>query len=249
MKTNKIIFSCLCWLSGFFLLSGCEKENTLEYEEIPGVYFDGAIRSYSFYEKPGTLVDTLKLPVLITGQARDYDRAIRLEVVADSNTTADQEMYELLEGSVRKGEYDGLALVVLKYADTLEKEVRKLNVRIVETEDFKELRLGQNKCVITFSAKIIKPDNWDAWLLYYFGKAYSTAWWKFIMEATGKNSLPYYPTHKDQEKWWMSGDELLANYWLVKKALNEYNANPVNNPPLLHDDGPYANQKVEMPEI
>ena len=249
MKTNKIIFSCFLGLAILVLLPSCEKEGTPEYEEMPGVYFNGAVRSYSFYEKPGTLVDTLKLPVLITGQARDYDRPIRLEVVADSNTTADKEMYELLAGNVVKGEYDGLASVVLKYTDTLEKEVRKLNVKIVETEDFKELRLGQNNCVITFSAKIIKPDNWDAWLHYYFGEAYSTAWWRFIMEATGKNSLPYYPTHKDQEKWWMSGSEVLANYWLVKQALNEYNADPKNNPPLLHDDGPYANQKVEMPEL
>lgn len=248
MKTDKFIFKYSFLIVGLLLL-GCEKEGTLEYEEVPGIYFDGAERSYSFYEQPGVWVDTLKLPVLISGNARDYDRPIRLEVVLDSNTTADKEMYVLLEGCIKKGEYDGLALVVLKYVDILEKEVRKLNVRIVETDDFKELRLGQNNCVIRFSAQIIKPDNWDAWLIYYFGEAYSTAWWKFIMEATGKSSLPYYPTHKDQEKWWMSGDELLANYWLVKEALNEYNANPENDPPLVHDDGQYKGQKVEMPEL
>lgn len=249
MKTYRIIFRCLSGLLFLALLGGCEKEGLLEYTENPGVYFDGTERSYSFFDHPGKTLDTLNLPVLITGNSRDYDRTIRVEVVDDTNTTAGQDMYELLNGYVKSGEFQGIVPVVFKYNDLLEHEIRKLKIRIAESEDFKEPDLGQKQCLIHLTAKIIKPDNWNSWLLYYFGEAYSTGWWKFIMKVTERNSLPYYPTHPDKETWWMSADELLANYWKVKNALKEYNADPANNPPLLHDDGPYAGQKVVMPEL
>ena len=249
MKTDKILFRYLGVICGFLIFASCEKEGLEEYAENPGIYFDGAVRSYSFFDHPGVQFDTLKLPVLVTGPAYDYERLIKVAVVDDTNTTADKDMYQLLDGVVAKGEYQGIVPVVLNYKEILEKETRKLKIQLITTDDFKELRLGQNSCLINFSAYIIKPDNWDTWLLYYFGKTYSTRWWKFIMEVTGRNSLPYFPTHPDKETWWMSANELLANYWLVKNALNEYNANPANNPPLCHDDGEGAGQKVVMPEL
>lgn len=249
MKTYKNYFRYFSLICCFWSFFGCENEGLKEYTDNPGIYFDGAERSYSFFDHPGIQVDTIKLPLLISGPVCDYDRIVKVEVVSDTNTTATDDMYQLLDGYVLKGEAKGIVPVVLNYREALENQACKLKIRLVETKDFKELRLGQNTCLIHFSAYIIKPDNWDSWLHYYFGDIYSTRWWKFIMDATGKNALPYNPTHPDKETWWMSDAELIANYWLVRNALNEYNANPENNPPLRHDDGEGAGQIVVMPEM
>ena len=65
------------------------------------------------------------------------------------------------------------------------------------------------------------------------------------MEATGKSSLPYNPYPPDQETWWMSDVELMANASLVKHKLELYNEQHPDEP-LTHDDGPSEGKPVRM---
>lgn len=234
-----MICFCTCWLTG------CEHSDIMMYEELPGVYFNGASWTYSFLDKPGTLIDTIKLPVLITGSAADYDRKVLAEAVADSNTTIREDLYELLEGTVKKGEFEGILPVVVKYIPEYDTTVVRLKLRLRGSGDFNVTPLGVSTHIVEVTGKIIKPANWS-WLRYYFGTPYSTAWWKFIMEVTGRNSLPYYPNHPDQEIWNMSVNELKAYQEQVRLALARYNADP-SHPKLTHDDGQWKGQLVSMP--
>lgn len=245
MKKKNILnwmMICLCSCC----LTGCEHSDIMIYEELPGVYFNGSSWSYSFLEKPGTLIDTIKLPILITGSAVDHDRKIVAEVVADTNTTMQQGLYELLEGTVKKNEFEGILPVVVKYIQAYDTSVVALKLRLVASDDFNVTTLGVSTNLVKVTGKIIQPANWNNWLKYYFGTPYSTSWWKFIMEVAGRNSLPYYPNNPDKETWNMTVNEVTAIQSRVRYALALYNADP-SHPKLTHDDGQWKGQLVSMP--
>lgn len=244
MKKKNILnwwIACLC-ICG---LAGCEHSDIMMYEELPGVYFNGASWTYSFLDKPGTVTDTIKLPILITGSAVDYDRKVTAEAVADSNTTIREDLYELLEGTVRKGEFEGILPVVVKYIPEYDTSVVTLKLKLIASADFNVTTLGVSTNQVKVTGKVIQPANWS-WLKYYFGTPYSTAWWKFIIEVTGRSSLPYYPSHPDKETWNMTVNELKAYQEQVRMALAKYNADP-SHPKLTHDDGQWKGQLVSMP--
>lgn len=94
---KSILYSLVIFLSVF--LGGCEKDEPMGYRGRPGVYFNGKEFSYTFAENPWKDVDTVLLPILLTGDLEDYDRKVKVVVVADS-TTATGDMYELLEGTI-----------------------------------------------------------------------------------------------------------------------------------------------------
>ena len=155
---KSILYSLVIFLSVF--LGGCEKDEPMGYRGRPGVYFNGKEFSYTFAENPWKDVDTVLLPILLTGDLEDYDRKVKVVVVADS-TTATGDMYELLEGTISAGSESGFVPVVVNSVQELEHKVVRLRVQIVENEDFKELDLVYPACNFTFTAQIIKPYNWS----------------------------------------------------------------------------------------
>lgn len=239
------------WLSLMLLIivcNGCEKAETTGYIGRPGVYFNGNAFSYSFTEKPGTLVDTVLLPVLVSGRVEDYDRTIRAVAVPDS-TTATDDMFRLLDGTVKAGEETGLLPFEVRYVSELDDTTVVVKVQLVENDDFQELDLAFPSCKVSFTARIIKPFNWSE-LEGFFGP-YSTAWWKFIMEKLGCSSLPYWDMwspipNPDPDKYNMSYYEMANIQQLIRLELQEYNKNSAAGP-LKHDDGEFAGQEVVVP--
>lgn len=232
----------VCFLIG---LASCNKEELPYYGDIAGVYFNGASWSYSFLEDPSKSLDTLKVPVLITGMNKDYERIFQVEVIADS-TSAPNELYQILDGRVEAGKFEGILPVVVHKADILSDTIFRIVVKLIPTEDFSEFRMGRSFYSVKFTAKLIQPANWG-WLKYYFGD-FSTLWWSKIIEWTGRGSLPYYPTHPDKETWWMPEYTLRVYQDLVRERLTEYNAELEHQDnPLTHNDGEKAGLPVSMP--
>ena len=223
-------------------MASCKKDEIPVYGNISGVYFDGNNISFSFMEKPNSVMDTVRLSASITGMATETNRTFKAEVVKDS-TTAPEELYEILDGTVAANNYKGLLPIVLKKSDILKDSIVKLTIRLLPTEDFPEIRLGEELFSIYFTAKVIKPANWDDYLFYSFGE-YSTIWWTKIMEWTNRGSLPYWPENADHETWWMTYNDIQIYKRLVAEKLKEYNAS--SEGPLIHDDGPLAGSPVEM---
>lgn len=230
------------------LLGGCDKEEPTEFSGRPGVYFNGNEFSYSFAENPWKEVDTVLLPVIVTGDLEEYRRTVKVGVVADSSTAAGS-MYTLLDGYVDAGMETGYVPVVVNCVQELEHEVVRIQVQIEANEHFQELDLVYPACNFTFTARIIKPYNWMQ-LEYFFGP-YSTNWWKFIMEKLERTSLPYWDLwspvpNPDPDKYNMSYYEMANIQQMIRLELDDYNKHSATGP-MKHEDGEYAGKEVVVP--
>lgn len=234
---------------GSFLLAwglcGCESSDIMLYEQNPGVYFIDGVYSYSFLEDPQATSKLVKLGVDITGSQVDYDREfVVTRPAVDTITTAEDDQYIIGKGVVKANECTGYVEVEILRDDRLNDSIYTVALEIQPGKDFPETRLNKKIMELSFTNKVVQPANWK-WLRWYFGTPFSTRWWLFICEATGRTSLPYYP-NQDPEVWWMSVGEVTAYQTIVRLALEEYNAKHPGKP-LTHDDGDYAGQPVEMP--
>lgn len=236
-------FLLICIIAIGCLITSCQKEEILKYNQPSGVSFTFKDRSYTFAENPGKSLDTLNISIEVSGNCKDYDRKFSAYVFTDSITTGNEINYEILEGTVKANEFSGKLPILIKKTDDLNDRVDTLRIKLKEGEDFPICELGQDYCDIYYTSKIIKPSNWR-YLKGLFG-TYSTRYWKFIMETVG-NNVPYYPSHSDKKKWWMTPGDANTCKQLVKIRLHQYNIEHEGDE-LKHDDGELANEKIVIP--
>ena len=242
-KRNSLYMSLWGMISLVFF--SCSKDDVTFYEETPTVYFNGSYVDYSFMEAPTASSSVVKVPVLISGLAADVDRTCRVKVVTDTNTTASPDHYKIGEGIVKAGEYAGYVPVTVNNYAFLSDSVLRLRIEVTENEHFNPGVIQSRYYDIAWTGRIVKPANWR-WLSYYFGD-YSTRWFSFIIEQTGRTEFPYWPFNPDKETWyWQSDAKVVAYAVIVRKALAAYNAEPGHGP-MRHDDGEKAGLEVEMP--
>ena len=251
---RNFIFQLIIIASALFAGVSCSKEKVTLYTEAPGIYFNGFSTTYNFTEHPENVeigCDTVNIPFLITGSAMDKERVIKVRLSPEDTITAEESMYELLSGSVPAGSYQGQLQVKINYSPLLDDSVYVTRLRVVATEDFPVTDLNGRGFSLYITNKIGRPANWSQ-LNNYFGE-YSDSWYRFILDATGLPSLPYWsprgsadPNNPDPERWTMTGTEVKAYAALVKEKLTEYNNEHPGNP-LKHEDGEYKEQPVTMP--
>lgn len=234
MKPNKAIF----FLSFFvvLLLGACKKEELKIYkDESPSLYGLSGY-SFSFIEDLTAQSKTIYLTARLSGEPKDYDRNFKVEAVFDSTTTAKPEWFEIKEGVLPKNSTEGRIAIVLKRNETIDNSLVDLTVRLVPSKELGTMLGTTSK--VTWTAKIIQPVNWR-WMRFYLGADFSTDWYKFVMQVTGRSSFPYEPAlaPSDPVTWWMSGGEIQAWGLKVKEALIEYNLQHPNDP-FIHNDGP-----------
>lgn len=243
MKIKNTLLALLLLSIG---ISGCQKTDIMQYQQNAGVYFEASTFGYSFLEHPDSTSKILRLSVDISGSQVDYDREfIVTRPAIDTITTAEDDQYRIGKAIVEANEYLGYVEVEVFKDDRLKDSVYTLALEIQSNEHFPEVRLNKKIMVVSFTNEVIRPANWR-WLRWYFGNAFSSRWWTFICDATGRTSLPYYPSHADKETWWMTSEEIEAYQAMVRIALEKYNAEHQGDP-LTHDDGEYAGQTVVMP--
>lgn len=252
MKTINMIL--LLFLGIFFV--SCDKSDVESYEQKAGVYFSSTTYSFSFKDEPGISKKTIKIPVEVTGVALDKDREFKIIALSKDSVKIDRatekfkacaksNQYVIGKGIVEAGKYTGYAEIEINNTSELADSVYAVMYTIIPTEDFPETLLTLRNSLyleLSFSDRLIQPANWR-WLKWYFGD-YSTSWWNYIREVTGRKSLPYFPDHED-EGWDMSSGELQAYQALVRLALDNYNASHLT--PMTHDDGAKAGEEISMP--
>ncbi|NLR80431.1 DUF4843 domain-containing protein [Chitinophaga eiseniae] len=233
-------------LAGIILIAACKKEQIKLYQDTdPSLYFTLTTYSYSFMTDLDSTSRVIYLPVKLSGALKDYDRSFTMQVINDTNTTANKDWYELKQGTLPKNSVNGTIPIVLKRNVTIDTSIIKL--KLVLTPSSTLDTMPNATIQLSWTGKIIQPINWN-WLRYYFGTPFSTAWYKFIIKTTGRSSFPYSPTlaRTDPATWNMTQPQIQAYTLQVKEALQSYNAaNPDN--PLTHDDGIYKGQLVSMP--
>jgi hypothetical protein len=228
------------------IFNGCKKQEVSTYEDAPSIYFTIPTYSYSFIEDIGAQTKTIYLPVALSGNAKDVDRNFKIEVVNDTNTNVTSDLYEIKQGELLKGSFNGKVAIVLKRNQAVEESLVKLKVKLTGSSDLTSIMAQTVQ--ITWTGKIIQPVNWSSWLKYYFGTPFSVNWYLFVLKEAGVPSLPYHGTlsKTDPVTWWMSAAQVQAYALKVKEALNKYNAAHPGNE-MRYEDGTSKGQLVTMP--
>lgn len=206
----KQIVRCLYILLplAFGLAAGCKKENIFaegNYQD--AVYFahssyDQSIDSlsFTFISQPDSVkLDTIWLPVRIAGKTATRDRQITMTVVDTATTAVAGTHYKLLDYHMPKDSFvTNLGIVLYRTADLQDTAVQ-LTVQLQPNSDFPVLMkdttsangrlVTDNVYHIRFSDQLIKPTNWDSFLVYIFG-TYSKVKYRFIIDVTGRTDFP-----------------------------------------------------------
>lgn len=243
------IFAVLCFLSCI----SCSKESIQLYEQAAGIYFNGSSTTYSFVENIKNIeigCDTINIPLLITGKAVDIEREVKVKLAVEDTITANENMYEILSGSIPAGEYQGYLKIKINYTPLLDDSIYVTKFKLVETVDFPVIDLNKTTYKLYITNKLTQPANWGR-LQSLFGN-YSNSWYRFILETTGLSSIPYWSnkgsedsSNPDPERWPMTYNEVKAYSLQVKEALQKYN-NQHPGDPLRHEDGEYKGQVITM---
>ncbi len=231
------------------VLTACSKAEISEsYTGQQSVYFiyntnaiySGGIDSvnYTFVEKNSTVTqDTVWLPVRITGNAADHDRAIDLAVITGKTTAVKDVHYKLLDYHMPGKSFTASLGVVLLRDASLRDTSLVLSLHLQPNAEFPELMkdtlmgdgtyYSRNQVRIVFTDRLTKPGNWDAYLVNFFG-LYSEVKLRFIASVLGISTFP------------SSGPDALSYPTLqyyqntVRNALLEYNA---QHGPLTDENG------------
>lgn len=189
-------------------MSGCKKAAIAAGSVAPASiyfihrYYDENIDSlnYSFVLKDSTVhQDTIWLPVRIGGQVADHDRPVNLVVLSSGTTAVAGKHYRLLNYSIPRGAFSGnLGIVLLRSAD-LQDTMVTLTLQLQPNSDFPVMMKdtimadgsdkSRSQYKISFTDRLIKPSNWDQFLVYFFG-TYSEVKFRFIVDVLGVASFP-----------------------------------------------------------
>lgn len=247
-KMIKNIFVALALL---FTMFACNKEEVPLFTTNDEIYFGSDMTSYVFNDHGGVEIDTLQIMVRLLGQQVDRDRVFSASVApnvidttdstANKITTATEEHFRILGGTIPANSSTGMLDVEVKYTKEMDDSVFVAYLQLDQCENFpsKHFYVSENPFKMNITNKLVEPENWYV-LQFTFGVGpYSTSWFEFIINVTG-SKIPYHywaeydDTYK--EKYPMSQMEASVRLEEVRKALKEYNQDHPDNK-LTHSDG------------
>lgn len=227
------------------IFSSCKKQDLAYYSGEPSIYFTTGTYNYSFTEDLDAQTKTIYIPVALSGNQEDFDRHFTVEVVNDTNTTAQNDWYEIEKGELLKNKFNGRIGVVLKRNATVDASIVKLRLRLLGSND---LNPAMRQTVqINWTGQIIEPVNWS-WLRSYFGTPFSTNWYKFMLKEADVTYFAYGGnlSTTDPVTWWWTIPQVRAYAIKVKEALLNYNLEHPGEE-MKHEDGLYKDQLITMP--
>lgn len=234
------------YISIWFILSGmllsCEKEGIKVYDpERAAIEFTGRSGAYSF-KTTGRTVDSVEILFQVEGRSVDRERTANFVVVADSTTATGNE-YKILSATVAPQAYQGILKIEVRNTVGNDFEEVRLYLQTGSNEEFIPGVLAQQFYVFTITNKLVRPSGWTTWLERYYWGNYSTAYYEFIIGATGETNFPWpnaIPDYNDGKVW--TNGEKDAFMELLKYKLKKRNEEVGS--PLLHDDGTAKGKEV-----
>ena len=248
-----------------FLACGCSTDY-MSFEGRDAIQFTSKTDEvYTFaYFASNKQIDTVIINVMTIGDVVDYPRQINFEQVKkewiyvydetnpsvkvdssyiDMEYPAEQgKHFEILgaEGNVITMPANSSLLrlpVIVKRDPQLRDNAYKLTVKLNESKDFVEGNKGYTEKKIVISDKLERPTQWrdnNYYIETYLGN-WSAVKHRFMIDVTGEK------WDNDCIKKYIKGYDYSAmnEYYMqkIRKALDEYNANPQNNPPLKDENG------------
>ena len=241
---NKSLLSILLSAAVYTLFTGCSKSELTAYEQPAMAYFykttygvsnDSATYSFAV-QYPGTIQDTVRIPVRIMGSAAATDREVIVQAIADSSTAVAGTDYVLLPCIIPAGSFTGTMKVLVKRTAAQKNTEVRLRLQVVAGKDFQpgavsNISTAVPGATLHYLVKIndflTKPANWDNLLVYYFG-VYSQVKYKLIIDASGRTE---FLTSGDNP---VNGSTLLFYALQAQKLQAAYEA---VNGPMLDEQG------------
>lgn len=181
------------------LCYSCKEDDKLMYEEDARVYFlkrntSATVDSidYSFaLESDVIQADTVLLPFRIMGFPKNYDRAIKLQLLAGS-TAKENYHFKIENLYIPANSSDGEAFLILYRKPGLKDSIVTGILQVVASEEFNPgyfdngwgASRDRTTYKFTISDKLTKPAIWDTRWASMFG-TYSDVKIRFLAQATG----------------------------------------------------------------
>lgn len=227
----KLILNYIFFIA-LFLMS-CKKSEPLSFSASPAVNFINQTSVYTFLGN-STGEQVHEIPVRVIGHAAAQDRTFTAEVVADK-TDAPANLYEVLGGEVKAGDFEGVLQVKLKNAPTLSTSEVKLALRIKGTGDLGSGNVESQVHTITWSDKVVIP-SWTYYRIFFTQNPSSRAY-KLIVEQTGLTTFPAAVYSGLQQH---GAEALGVKFGNFIKQWNLDHPNDI----LVHDDGVAVGQPI-----
>lgn len=227
------------------LIAGCTKDKRLMYEEDPRIYFtkfilgvtnpDSAI--YSFTLKPADQTkDTAYLTMRIMGSAVDRDRVIKV-IVSPTSTAKEGYHFDFGPLIMPANEYQTQIPVFLYRKPGLKDSIVHLELAVGTSVDFKpgyedKVRgsaFDRLHYKISFTDQVLKPRNWDSYLVNYFGE-YSKTKFEFMIRKTGKSEWERAIFPQDLNFYIQTVKRELLEYEKVNGPMLDENGNRISFP-------------------
>lgn len=218
-------------------IASCTKKDITAFKSADAVNFiDTTVVAYeySFLGNPSPEY-VYELPVRIIGNAVDRDRTFNAEVVKDSATTAPDNLYEILGGYVKAGQYRGFLRIRLRNAAALATSKVSLRVKLTASPDFEVGHADKNRFIVRWTEQVVVPS----WSIYrfYFTSAASTRAYKLIVQTTGLKTL----TTAEHTAMTPAGAQAMAT--IFGDYVKQWNLDHPNDI-LTHDDGTLVGQPI-----
>src|SRR5690606_6476822 len=119
--------------------------------------------SYSFLENPSNEF-TVEIPTRISGDTLSRERFFRVKLIQDSLTTAASNQFEIQQGIVGSGAFEGLLQLKVFNSKQLDTTEVSVHLQLTDSEDFRRGNVESMDHVFTWTNKVIVPD----WRYYRF---------------------------------------------------------------------------------
>lgn len=249
MNLNKpLIYILFILMTGF---TACEKSEITGFSAEPAINFEYFLEyrdrtpkkeiNYSFLTNPGgeTVVE---IPVIVTGDTVNYDRVFKVEVVEDTIAMAQPDQYEIMETTVRAGQFVDTLRVRLKSSPALDDKTVGIKLRLVESPEFKPGLIERRDFLVTWTNKVVVP-TWGVYFRTFFTSVGSSQAYRIFVETTG------FTDFQRAEYGTVSQSGAVALGTAFGDYIMQYNKDHKNDPDpskrvLLHDDGSSAGQPI-----
>lgn len=219
------------------LVSSCTKKDILAFSASPAVNFidtNEVAYEYSFLGNPSQEY-IYELPVRIIGNSSEADRKFTAEAVKDTTTTAPDNLYEIIGGYVKAGEYRGFLQIRLRNSPILASTKVSLKVKLTTGADFVAGNADKSTFIVRWTEQLVVP-SWS-FFRYYFTTAGSTKAYKLIVQTTGLKTLTN-PEHRA-----LGATAVQAMGTAFGDYVKQWNLDHPNDH-LKHDDGTLAGQEI-----
>jgi len=194
----KLKYTLLTGLLGIATLYGCSTDEIDTFSGGAQVYFERAAGSgtadsltYSFaVQAAGLETDIVEIPIVVTGNAADYEREVKIAVDASLTTATEGSDYTFHPVVIPAGAFRTTLKVQINRTEAIASEERYVTFLIQPSEG---LSTDVNPNWIDYKLKIndilTKPARWIYDCQPYFG-VYSKVKYRFIIDTLGIWDFP-----------------------------------------------------------